>query len=180
MSGIWTKAAAECDCHWGDWGRAQADWVALVAPSAQTLLLSGDSRAEGNNPHGQGSLIWGQGAPSPCSQSSDPSPSLAALEPCPLVAAVSLCPWHGLAVSVWGQWGRGAAGVWFLSEPGPAHSFVPLLGSGFGDSSVSPAGPAELSQPVGRSMGWAVFRTGMSCSSPTLGLVNSPHPTAAL
>lgn len=32
--------------------RAQADCMALVGPSAQTLLLSGDSRAEGNNPHG--------------------------------------------------------------------------------------------------------------------------------
>lgn len=93
-----------------------------------------------------------------------------------LGAAVSL------AVPVWGQGGRGAAGLWFLSEPGPAHCFVPLLGSGFGDSSVSPAGPAELAQLWAEVQDGDVPAPGLGsvqgcpCSSPSLALVDSPIP----
>lgn len=177
MSGTWTEAAAGCDCHWGNWGRAQADWMALVGPLAQTLLLSGDSRAEGNNPHGLGLSSGVREHLHHVPRAVTPH---LPWQHWNCVPWRLLCPWHGLAVSVWGQWGRGAAGVWFMSEPGPVHSFVPLQGSGSGDSCMSPGCPAELPHLWAGAWAGLCSRTGMSCSSPTLGLVNSPHSTAAL
>lgn len=133
--------------------------MALVGPSAQTLLLSGDSRAEGDNPRGQ--------APSAGSGSTfrqlTPRPPWQHWNCGPWWLLWSLCPWHGLAVSAWGQGGRGAAGVWFLSEPGPAHCFVPCWAQGLG-TAVCPL-HVLLSCPTLWAGAWAGLcsQTGMSC-----------------
>lgn len=117
-------AAAECGCPWSAWGRAWAGCMALLGPSAQTLLLSGDSRAEGSNPMDRSQL--GQAAPSPCSQSSELSWQHWGCVPWWLCG-----PWHGLGAA--GQrscWGLVPVRAWSCSL------LCTLLGSGFGDSCV--------------------------------------------
>lgn len=109
-------------------------WLPLPSP----CCCLGTAELRQQSPWTPWALTWAQGAPSP--QSSDPEPPWQHWSCVPWCCCV---PWWLLCQSG----GRGAAGLWFLSEPGPAHSSVPLLGSGFGDSPVSPACPAELAQP---------------------------------
>lgn len=180
MSGTWTKAAAECDCHWGDWGRAQADWMALVGPSAQILLLRGDSRAGGNNPHGQGLSAGVRQHLRPVSRAVTPRPPWQHWNCVPWWLLWSLCPWHWLALSVWGTGAEELLGFGSCQSQALLTPLYPCWAQGLG-TAVCPL-HVLLSCPTLWAGAWAGLcsRTGMSCSSPTLGLANSPHPTAAL
>lgn len=153
MSGTWAKAAAECDCHTGVTGAEprQTGWHWWV-PLPRPCCCLGTAELRETIPVDRLSQL-GQAAPS----GSDPSPSLAALELWSLVAAVvpvSLA-WAG-CVSL-GPGGQRSCWGLVPVRAGSRSLLCTLLGSGFGDSCVSPACPAELSHPVGRGVGWAVF-----------------------
>lgn len=158
VSGTWTKAAAECVCHWGD-------WVALGGPSALPLLLSGDSRAEGSNPHGPCGLSAGlrehlhpravtphppgsAGIVSLCPSGGSGAEELlgfgscqsqALLTPCtPAGLGVwgQLCPLHVLlsCASLWQECGLGCAPAQGCPAPGelsPSHCCPRRQGRGF-------------------------------------------------
>lgn len=122
------------------------------------------------------SLSWAQGAPSPQSSDPDPPGSTGAVS---LGAAVSLCPWLCQAGAL------GQRSCWAL-VPARARSCSLLCapaGLRVGDSSVSPACPAELAQPVGRSQdrdvpaqGWGQDRDGVRTGMSLLRGVPAPAP----